>query len=262
MIKYIRNKYPLLFNLYVIWAFLNIVFLFLGFTEKSTYYKSKFWPFTSDDHSLSETYDFSEFLVYVFGPLVLAFVALNSSFNNSSVQTGPAKGPINDPNTRSPMQYGIGTFGETAKAFLSPLVRLHFEGTNDINELIVIYSRLCGERATAARLAGQNKYSYLYDVNILENLEYIENALSVYNSKWKYDLAMFTFLAIYLESKIKRKWLRDGYDSDREISFQKIFEIAKNVCPNQVLFGKDLFVERANDLYVELEKKFSIIDNS
>jgi len=55
--------------LLLIWTFLNVIFLSLS--DDSGYYKSELWPFTTK--SLSQTYDKTEFLLYVFGPIVIGF---------------------------------------------------------------------------------------------------------------------------------------------------------------------------------------------
>lgn len=76
-------------SIYVVWFFVNLVWLFMGFTGGN--YNDYFWPFTEycsshrfgngpltyDRYTLSQTYDFSEFLVYAISPLVAWFVYLN-----------------------------------------------------------------------------------------------------------------------------------------------------------------------------------------
>ena len=58
------------FGYYIIWTFLHLVFLAIGWNGS---YHDYFWPFGGSKYSgtLKEAYDFSEFLVYVIGPIAL-----------------------------------------------------------------------------------------------------------------------------------------------------------------------------------------------
>lgn len=61
--------------IYMIWVFINIIFLFIGFSNGS--HESEFFPLQSSDgysYGVSSTYDFSEFCVYVIGPVLIQFV--------------------------------------------------------------------------------------------------------------------------------------------------------------------------------------------
>ena len=51
------------------WAFIHLVFLSLGWSGKK---HDDFWPFGF--YGLIESYDMSEFLVYVLGPIVIFYV--------------------------------------------------------------------------------------------------------------------------------------------------------------------------------------------
>lgn len=67
-------------SIYAVWFFINLVCLFIGFTETSDKYREEFWPFAKGDKyhsSLAYIYDFSEFLVYGIGPLVIWFAYTN-----------------------------------------------------------------------------------------------------------------------------------------------------------------------------------------
>ena len=57
---------------YMIWAFLHLVFLAIGWNGD---YHEYFWPFSGNSYNctIKKAYDFSEFLVYVLGPIVLLF---------------------------------------------------------------------------------------------------------------------------------------------------------------------------------------------
>ena len=65
MSKFLSNKK--LLAIIILWTFLNIIFLSISHAD---YYKSDLWSFTKND--LTETYDITEFLLYVFGPIVIA----------------------------------------------------------------------------------------------------------------------------------------------------------------------------------------------
>lgn len=65
MDKLLGNKK--LVAIILLWAFLNIIFLSISEADS---YKSHLWPFT--EKSLAKTYDVTEFLLYVFGPIVIA----------------------------------------------------------------------------------------------------------------------------------------------------------------------------------------------
>jgi hypothetical protein len=72
-IKYNMNTNPLLkkyLGYYMIWSFMHLVFLAIGWNGNNHEY---FWPFSGNSYSgtIKKAYDFSEFLVYVFGPIVL-----------------------------------------------------------------------------------------------------------------------------------------------------------------------------------------------
>jgi hypothetical protein len=55
-----------------IWFFLNLIFLlFSDFTEDS---KKYFFPFELYEKDFSLTYDFTEFFVYGFTPIILFFI--------------------------------------------------------------------------------------------------------------------------------------------------------------------------------------------
>jgi hypothetical protein len=67
------NTNPLLkkyLGYYMIWSFMHLVFLAIGWNGNNHEY---FWPFSGNSYSgtIKKAYDFSEFLVYVFGPIVL-----------------------------------------------------------------------------------------------------------------------------------------------------------------------------------------------
>jgi len=66
MEKLLNNKK--LIAIILFWTFLNIIFLSISEADD---YKSDLWPLT--EKSLTRTYDKTEFLLYVFGPLVIAF---------------------------------------------------------------------------------------------------------------------------------------------------------------------------------------------
>ncbi len=64
------------FGYYLLWSFLHLVFLAIGWNGD---YHQYFYPFngTSYSGSIENAYDFSEFLVYVLGPIVL-LIGLNA----------------------------------------------------------------------------------------------------------------------------------------------------------------------------------------
>jgi hypothetical protein len=65
-------KFKKYFGYFIIWSFLHLVFLAIGWNGN---HHDQFWPFTGTSYSgsMEKSYDFSEFLVYVFGPIVLLF---------------------------------------------------------------------------------------------------------------------------------------------------------------------------------------------
>ncbi len=65
----LKNK-PLIAIIFL-WTFINI--LFLSFSQADAdFYKGDLWPFTV--HKLSQTYDLTEFILYVLGPIIIGFV--------------------------------------------------------------------------------------------------------------------------------------------------------------------------------------------
>lgn len=73
--KELLQKQRQLLAVYAVWFFINLVVLFMSFVGRgSSYCKSEFWPFDACD--LTESYDFSEFLVYAIGPAILIFAYL------------------------------------------------------------------------------------------------------------------------------------------------------------------------------------------
>jgi hypothetical protein len=69
-ILYKQPLYKKYLGYYIIWAFLHLVFLAIGWNGE---YHDKFWPSGDSYYSIKRVYDFSEFLVYVLGPVVLLF---------------------------------------------------------------------------------------------------------------------------------------------------------------------------------------------
>ncbi len=61
---------------YFIWFFVHLGLFF--YSEESPY-NAMFWPFSSEGKSFTVTYDVSEFLVYIGGPLIL-FIAYKIVF--------------------------------------------------------------------------------------------------------------------------------------------------------------------------------------
>ncbi|MBU3714103.1 MAG: hypothetical protein FGM46_04065 [Ferruginibacter sp.] len=61
-----------IFGYYIFWCFLHLIFLAMGWSGDS---HQNFWPFEGDSWSgtIKQAYDFSEFLAYVLGPIVLLF---------------------------------------------------------------------------------------------------------------------------------------------------------------------------------------------
>jgi len=70
---------------YVFWCFLHLVFLAIGWNGDRHEY---FWPFGDSNYynTIKDAYDFSEFLVYVLGPIVLLF-SLNFIFEGNLENT-------------------------------------------------------------------------------------------------------------------------------------------------------------------------------
>ena len=66
------KKLRVFIAIYAVWIFINLLVLFLSDGNKD-----HFWPFC--DNELLDSYDFSEFIVYVFGPLLVVFVFAMSS---------------------------------------------------------------------------------------------------------------------------------------------------------------------------------------
>ncbi len=64
MDKLLNNKK--LIAIILLWTFINVIFLAISDAD---YYKSELWPFT--EKSLTSTYDISEFLLYVIGPIII-----------------------------------------------------------------------------------------------------------------------------------------------------------------------------------------------
>ena len=58
-----------IFAFYILWVFIHIVFLSLGWAGE---YHDEFWPLTHSN--LINSYDVSEFLVYAIGPAIIFFV--------------------------------------------------------------------------------------------------------------------------------------------------------------------------------------------
>lgn len=89
---------------YAIWAFLNIMFLLLF--EKTFQYKSEFWPFEDKTYlyprsplfekpygPYKNSYDYTEFIIYMLGPLLLAvalyfILSSNNNTNKTNLDTG------------------------------------------------------------------------------------------------------------------------------------------------------------------------------
>ena len=72
---------------YILWTFMHLIFLVLGWNGE---YHEEFWPFSDDNYknTINKAYDFSEFLVYVFGPIVLlvAFSFISSGNLESEIE--------------------------------------------------------------------------------------------------------------------------------------------------------------------------------
>jgi hypothetical protein len=56
---------------YILWAFIHLVLLTMGWNGHR---HDDFWPFSG---SIEYAYDFSEFLVYVFGPIIVIIALYN-----------------------------------------------------------------------------------------------------------------------------------------------------------------------------------------
>ena len=65
-------------SLYATWVFVHTIFYF----SSDKYYNDAFWPFT--EHSLNNCYDGTEWIAYVFGPVLLIFLYI--SFKNEDDQ--------------------------------------------------------------------------------------------------------------------------------------------------------------------------------
>lgn len=86
-VKNIYKEYPKLFILYLIWFSINFVILFISDKEGASY----FYPFQENNsetglktyyhdgsrpHSLFHAYDYSEFVVYIVTPLLIALIII------------------------------------------------------------------------------------------------------------------------------------------------------------------------------------------
>ena len=69
-----------LLAMYALWALFHTVLLLSS--SPYTNWKYKFWPFTED--KWSETYDLSEWLVYVVGPLILLYIYFSFTAKKST----------------------------------------------------------------------------------------------------------------------------------------------------------------------------------
>ena len=60
--------------IFLVWFFINLIVLTLSLSRDDFRVRSDFWPFT--DLSLLRTYDITEFLFYVFTPILIVYVYL------------------------------------------------------------------------------------------------------------------------------------------------------------------------------------------
>lgn len=78
MIELIRNKKFL--AVYSIWILLHTTLLLMSYLEFSYNQKHNFWPFTN--MSLYESYDISEWFVYIFFPIAIIVLIKELNKNN------------------------------------------------------------------------------------------------------------------------------------------------------------------------------------
>lgn len=95
----------------------------------------------------------------------------------------------------------IGSVEQTVFHIIAPIKQLGVTSIADENDAIALYSFLLGQRAQAAMFAGQTKGNLLLDTGIDKIYSYYDEAFGKQSLfGMRYDLPMFVFTAMYLES--------------------------------------------------------------
>lgn len=58
-----------IFALYIIWVFIHLIILLMS----RRWHEEIFWPFVNEPSDIFYYYDYSEFVAYGFGPLILIY---------------------------------------------------------------------------------------------------------------------------------------------------------------------------------------------
>ena len=136
------------------------------------------------------------------------------------------------------IQNGFGSIGETARAIIAPVIYFDDIDVNDEDQINGMYMMILGQRAQAGLMAGATDSNYLLDFGIDKYFEMYNDCFGQNAKLHKKDLPLFTFTAMYLESKHKREAIKA---QNQDIKIQ-IFEVIHEECMRQnsdlVMFSK------------------------
>lgn len=149
-----------------------------------------------------------------------------------------------------------GIVGEVSY-FLLPLKKVSVNGSKDLEDFMVLSKLLMEARPYWNKQRPEN---YIEGKRVEEVVQYLTDTFGEEAEEWKFDMAVFTFLALYLELKERRNFYRRN--KVLSLKWTILYEQVKLLCPKQIFLTKTEFVKYISILYAELEKTFIVLDGS
>ncbi|MEP7371945.1 MAG: hypothetical protein ABI675_01070 [Chitinophagaceae bacterium] len=150
----------------------------------------------------------------------------------------------------------IDSVATTVKHIIQPLNSLGFTGTRDKTEVLAKFTMLLGQRAQAAMMGGATTRNYLLNTGVNVYNGMYEECFVVDTDKYKLDLSLFVFTAMYLESYITREALVEADSILKNEFFECIYSICLNSYPMQAQFTKEEAIEVMNKFCRFLQRRY------
>jgi hypothetical protein len=149
------------------------------------------------------------------------------------------------------------SIASTINSIIRPLQDFGFRGTIDKTEAMTAFSILLAQRAQAAMLANVTQGNYLLDtgMNVINGM--YEECFIVDTDKYKLDLPLFVYTAMFLESSIKREDLKTAYSDFKQDYFECIYKICKQSYPLQIQFTTDEAIDAMSKFNTFLLQRYS-----
>lgn len=150
----------------------------------------------------------------------------------------------------------FGSIQETVIHIIAPIKEFGVKSIANETEAMSLYSILLGQRAQAAMFAGQTKGNLLLDTGIDKIYQYYQEGFGEqFLHGMKYDLPLFVFTTMYLESPNFREGMKQADIIVRREVFDNVHTICEHFYFNLVQYPDLMCRENLKIFLSYLQKK-------